>query len=62
MAWSKMSLKVTLRTPVATRIMTRAARSSRSFKPFLIIAPTSRPMMNGRTSGTSQAISGGTDR
>jgi hypothetical protein len=27
----------------------------------LIMAPTNRPMMNGRTTGISQAISGGID-
>jgi len=41
--------------------MTRAATTIKSFKALLIKAPTSKPMMNGTTTGMSQAIAGGID-
>jgi len=50
-----------LKIPVATRMMISATTSMRSFMAFLSTAPTSRPMMNGRTTGIIQAISGGID-
>jgi hypothetical protein len=57
----KTSLKVKLKAPVAMRTMMRTTTSIKSLKPFLIIAPTSKPMMRGNTIGIIQAISGGID-
>jgi len=62
MASVKRSLKVKLRTPVAMRTMMRTITSINSLKPFLIIAPTSKPMIKGKTIGIIQAISGGIDK